>query len=241
MEKSYEVLLRVKYQELIRQIVSEVRQAACAIPVFRDSKNGCIRITIVPLTPIAEAWIGGELSDFELFDREHMGHPVHDICEREFVYPIFPGGSHTIQYECEDGHIEPVNCYGYSALKTAYASWKRRFDELTDNDTFPETLSDLEFRRQTEFFTEDNGWSMHRGSLWITANLDGEPFMRLYVCVSGAKSLEDEQCALFGLRKAIIFLSEIDQDARIVAALVERPEEKFAMECVPDFLSVQDT
>ena len=52
-----------------------------------------------------------------------------DICEREFIFKIDPRGSHTIQYVCEDGHTEPVNCYGYSALKTAWASWKRKFDD----------------------------------------------------------------------------------------------------------------
>lgn len=232
MEKSYEVLLRVKYQELIRQIVSGVRQAACAIPVFRDSKNGCIRITVVPLTPIAEAWIGGELSDFELFDREHMGHPVHDICEREFVYPIFPGGSHTIQYECEDGHIEPVNCYGYSALKTAYASRKLRWQ----NPNRP-----IEPGPASGYYTEDNGWSTHDGSVWVTVTLDGKSFLRLYVCVSGAKSTEDKYCAEVGMVAAVEFFKHMNRRVEIAEELQEHPEENFCTECVPDFLSVQDT
>lgn len=199
MMKDYSCLCNeVHYQGLVQTIKVAVRQSARTVPAFRDSKNGCIRITIVPLSALADAWLGGGLSDFGKVAEV----PINDVCEREFVYKIHPEGSHTIQYVCEDGHIEPVNCYGYSALKTAWASWKRRFEAAERENDLGETFADFQFRQHTQFFTEDNGWSMHEGSVWATVTLDGEEFCRLYVCTSGARSTEDEQCSLVGMAAA---------------------------------------
>lgn len=190
MEKNYNCLFEVHYQSLIQRIKIELRRAARAIPVFRDSKNGCIRITIVPLSTLADSWLGGGLSDFGEFPEVN----IHDVCEQEFVYPIFPGGSHTIQWQDpKDGHIEPVNCYGYSALKTAWAS-KVRGWQNTDRPLEPGPASG--------YYVEENGWSTHEGSVWATVTLDGVEFLRLYVCTSGAKAEEDQQCSLTGMRAA---------------------------------------
>lgn len=190
-------LLDLKYQDLLWRIVGAVRREAQTIPAFRDSHNGCIRITIVPLTQDADTWLGGGTSSFGEFPEVNIA----DVCEREFVYKIDPRGSHTIQYVCEDGHTEPVNCYGYSALKTAWASWKRKFDDAVRKG-LGETFSDFQFRQHTQFFTEDNGWSMHDGSVCTTVTLGGEDFCRLYVCTSGAKSSEDKECSLAGILEA---------------------------------------
>lgn len=196
MEKK-QSLLEMTYQSMIWRIVGAVRRKAQDIPAFRDSHNGCIRITIVPLSRDADEWLGG-LNDYRNF---HLSTEIVDICEREFVFKIDPRGSHTIQYVCDDGHTEPVNCYGYSALKTAWASWKRRFDEAVRKG-LGETFSDFQYRQHTQFFTEDNGWSMHDGSVYTTITLDGEDFVRLYVCTSGAKSSEDKECSLAGILEA---------------------------------------
>lgn len=195
-------LLEITYQNVVWRIVGAVRRKAQDIPVFRDSHNGCIRITIVPLSRDADEWLGGGLYDDScLYDYEcHAGAEI-DCCEREFVFKIDPRGSHTIQYVCEDGHTEPVNCYGYSALKTAWASWKRKFDEAVRKG-LGETFSDFQYRQHTQFFSEDNGWSMHDGSVYTTITLDGEDFVRLYVCTSGAKSSEDKECSLAGILEA---------------------------------------
>ncbi len=178
-------LLDLKYQDLLWRIVGAVRREARTIPLFRDSHNGCIRITIVPLTQDADIWLGGGTSDFGEFPEVNIA----DVCEREFVYKIDPRGSHTIQCVCEDGHTEPVNCYGYSALKTAWASWKRKMRKSSDEPYMG-------------YFTEDNGWSVHDGSVCTTVTLDGKDFCRLYVCTSGAKSSEDKQCSLAGILEA---------------------------------------
>lgn len=178
-------LLDLKYQDLLWRIVGAVRREARTIPLFRDSHNGCIRITIVPLTQDADIWLGGGTSDFGEFPEVNIA----DVCEREFVYKIDPRGSHTIQCVCEDGHTEPVNCYGYSALKTAWACWKRKMRKSSDEPYMG-------------CFTEDNGWSVHDGSVCTTVTLDGKDFCRLYVCTSGAKSSEDKQCSLAGILEA---------------------------------------
>ncbi len=190
-------LLGLTYQNLVHRIVGAVRRRAQSIPAFRDSHNGCIRITIVPLLRAADEWLG-EISNFSTW----LESDENDICEREFVFKIDPRGSHTIQYVCEDGHTEPVNCYGYSALKTAWASWKRKFDAVTRKGDLGETFSDFQYHQHTQFFTEDNGWSMHDGSVCTTIMLDGEDFCRLYVCTSGAKSSEDKECSLAGILEA---------------------------------------
>lgn len=204
MEKNYKSVLMDKnlsdygYQAMLWRIVGAVRRKAQTIPAFRDSHNGCIRITIVPLCRDADEWLDG-ISQFEpaLF-----GDDVNDICEREFVFKIDSRGSHTIQYTCEDGHTEPVNCYGYSALKTAWASWKRKFDAEVRKKDLGETFSDFQYRQHTQFFTEDNGWSMHDGSVYTTVYMGGVEFLRLYVCTSGAKSSEDKECSLAGIMEA---------------------------------------
>ena len=191
------------YQEFVWDIVKAVRERAATIPAFRDSHNGCIRITIVPLCKDADEWLGGGLYDDScIHDYECYAGAKIDFCEREFVFKIDPRGSHTIQYVCEDGHTEPVNCYGYSALKTAWASWKRKFDSEVREKDLGETFSDFQYRQHTQFFTEDNGWSMHSGSVYATILVAEADFMRLYVCTSGAQSDEDEQCSLYGMLAA---------------------------------------
>ena len=197
--KNYNGLFELKYQDLIWRIVEGTRRAARVIPEFRNNTNGCIRITIVPLSELADTWLGGGLSDFGVYREVN----ARDVCEREFVYKLFPEGSHTMQFQCEDGHVEPVNCYGYSALKVAYASWKRRFDEWVQQNNIPEEIEAHEFQKQTEYFVAENGYSLDKGVIYTTVKLDGEDFLRLYVTVSGAQLGEtDLQCAAAGLLAA---------------------------------------
>lgn len=105
MERNYICLFRpgVGYQRLVSEIRDGVRLAARTVPVFRDGKKGRIQITIAPLSPLAEKWLGGGLNDFR----------ADDIVERGFGYKIHPEGSRVGQCEnLESGH--DVNCYGRS-------------------------------------------------------------------------------------------------------------------------------
>ena len=43
---------------------------------------------------------------------------------------------------------------------------------------------------------------MHSGSVYATISVAEVDFIRLYVCTSGAKSDEDEQCSLYGMLAA---------------------------------------
>lgn len=175
--EEYKKVPSISYQELIRVIVDSVREKAATIPPFAQSHNGCIRIGLMPLNRWAEDWLCGGLSSEQ------------DTCLREFVYPIFPGGSHTIQWSSpQDGHVEPVNCYAYSALKVAGLMWRRQHG--LDNPTLPEQL---------QYLTEDNGWSQNKGALDSLVRVDREDFLWLYICVSGATSDEDRRCAFKGL------------------------------------------
>lgn len=196
--ESYNCLFSFKYQDLLHRIVNRIREKAQRVPAFRDSGNGCIRITMVPLSELADAWLGGGLSDFG----EFPGVNVADICEREFVFAIRPGGSHTIAWKSpDDGHAEPVNCYAYSAMKTAFAAWRRQFEARMTEAEVPADTWQERRDQETRYFTEDNGWSTHTGAVYTTLSLDGEDFMRVYVCTSGATEREDEDCSLAGLHE----------------------------------------
>lgn len=188
------------YQVFLWRIVGAVRRKAETIPTFRDSHNGCIRITIVPLCREAEVWLGDGLSDYA--DGQSDA-DVIDFCEREFVFKIDPRGSHTIQWtDPEDGHVEPVNCYGYSALKTAWASLRRNFEKPGYEGGLSKVLAEFSYREHPEFFATENGWSTHDGAVCATVTCDDKDFIRLYVCTSGAKSSEDKECSLAGMLAA---------------------------------------
>lgn len=48
---------------------------------------------------------------------------------------------------------------------------------------------------------------MHSGSVYATISVAEVDFIRLYVCTSGAKLDEDEQCSLYGMLAAQEYLS----------------------------------
>ncbi len=226
MEKTYTELLKIPYQNLVNRIVIGVRGKATTIDELAKSRCGAIRITMVPLSSLCEAWLGGKLSDFG----ERLEVNTHDVCEREFVYPLFPGGSHTMQYTCEDGHIEPVNCYAYSALKVAYASWKRKFDKWVDDNDIPENLADHEFHVQTQFFAADNGYSLDEGVVYTTTQLNDQEFLRLYVTVSGAQTGKvDMDCAVEGMRMGQEFFEKIDSNIEFEL------DEQLNFLCIPEY------
>lgn len=83
MEKS--CVLGISCQKFVRQVVDEVRRVADTYAEMKRNKNGCIRITMVPLSGLADEWLGGSEEDFN----------PQDVCEREFVFKINPEGKHT--------------------------------------------------------------------------------------------------------------------------------------------------
>lgn len=176
-----------KYTDLLKAIRKDVRKAAKLVEAFETSKNGSIRIRIEPLCKAAAAWLDGcSEKDVDL----------DDFGMREFVYKIHPLGSHTITWTDEaDGHSELVSCYSYSALKIAFLDFRQKYN--------PEVTPE-----QPGYFTEDNGWSPHRGPVSGIATYettDGSQIVdvfRLTVCVSGATSVEDEACAVAGINAA---------------------------------------
>lgn len=197
MEKTTK-LLDLSCQGLIRRIVRAVRKTARTIPVFRDSHDGCVRITIVPLSQEADVWLGGGMSDFG----ESPEVDTADICGQEFTYKIDPRGSYTIQYVCDDGHIEPVNCYGYSALKTGFALWKWQFERAERKGELGDTFADFSYHQHVQFCIEENGWSTQAGAVYTTITRGGEDFACLCICTSGAESSGDEACSLAGMLEA---------------------------------------
>lgn len=188
------------YQGLLWRIVGGARRKAETIPTFRDSRNGCIRICLIPLCRNADNWLG-ELSCYTYPPGVGV---VVDRCEREFVFNIDPSGSHVIQWQDPNivNHVEPVSCYAYSALKMAYAKWKHQLRLQLSRGEIAQEAYDQQFREQTKYFTEENGWSRHKGAVGMTVQLRDEDFMQVFVCVSGADSRDDHACALEGMLEA---------------------------------------
>lgn len=186
MGKNYNAIFKLDYRHMIGHGLSGARDEARGVPVFRDTGNGCIRITVVALSQLADAWLGKGLSECD------TDGTIIDLCEREYVQSITPRGSHTIDWhDPDDNHIELVNCYAYSALKTAYLARRVKHYPKTGQTSAPEM-------DKPEYMIAENGWATHSGSACIIVKLDGKDFLRLFVCVSGAKEDEDLSCALSG-------------------------------------------
>lgn len=187
-------LAELDYRCLLWRIVDEVRCSIQSLPERKRFTKGCIRIMMVPLCSEASEWIGGISRYYPAISGQE-----NDICEQEFVFAIVPGGSHTIQYVCDDGHTEPVDCYAYSALKIAYLSWKRKFNAKVADDNIPESLEHHEFQRQRQYRVPGNGYTDDPGAIYTTVSYEGSDFMRIYISVSGAQSgNDDESCAMMG-------------------------------------------
>lgn len=223
MEKNRIYLSNLRYQDLVNRIVSKARQAACAIPELRDSKNGCVRVTMKPLSSLAELWLGGGLSDF-------YSSP-NDICPREFPNKLNPEGSYTMQYVCEDGRVDPVDCYGYSALKVAYASWKREFDAWVKDNNISEAESARIYQIRSRQLTPDNGYTLDRGVVYATVKINGADFMEIYISVSGAQDgVVDESCAIAGMQGMRNFFTSEPGDSLLMdEAILELSPESTSM------------
>lgn len=226
MEKNFNCLFQVPYQSMVNRIKIAVRSRAATIEEFKMNRNGCIRIAMLPLSSLAGAWLDQGLSSFGV-------HPENkpDARMLEFPFKLFPEGSYTIQYVCEDGHTEPVNCYGYSALKIAYASWKCEFDKWVKEYSVSEELEAHEYQKQTQYFVAENGYSLDEGVSCSEILLDGKPFMRLFVAVSGAQTGEvDQECVLEGMRVGQDFLRDINSN------IMYDLDGELNFTCVPDFV-----
>lgn len=195
-ENLTEIFRSLSLKGLVSRVVRTVREAAEEIPAFRNSHNGCIRLTFVPLCLEADNWLGG------LSECDENG-KIIDVNEYEFVRKIYPDGSHTIQWvDPEDGHIELVNCYAYSALKTAYLSRLCRNGLTRSSD--PEA--------EAGYLVEENGWSTEKGATVTTVCYEDTELFRMYVCVSGAESEEDDQCSTSGMAKGQEVMTAIHDD-----------------------------
>ncbi len=242
MEKRYEALLQIKYQEMLQRIVNATRSRAQTVPKFRDSGNGCIRITIAPLSDLAESWLGGGLSDFS---EGFSGLKFNDVCEREWVFPIRPGGSHTILWtDPNDGHTEHINCYAFSAMKIAFMSWWRRRAQANDLKKFRKLVRKLaegDIPHDLKHFTAENGWAANLGVTCTTVKLDHKDFIRLYVCVSGADEEDDEACALAGMMTVEEFFStEVCRLTDAGCFKVGEDYLPFSFSVSPDFINLEE-
>lgn len=200
--------MKKEFRELQKQIRDAVRKAAQGIERFRETGNGAIRITAYPRCEEADEWFGG-LGEFR---------PMHqsvdtavlaggdnrpdDIPDYEVVFPIVSGGSPVINYDGEDGKKHKRNCYAFSAMKIAHCSLAQHMRVGLSSGA---DLSDPDA-------VEENGYGPYKGALCAMVNtiIDNDsadenstktlPFCGIYVCVSGALSWQDKECATAGIR-----------------------------------------
>lgn len=196
MERKY--FNSLSHIELVKQIVSAVQAAAAEVPKFADSHNGCIEVLMIPLNKEVDDWLGGA----SICD---AGGRIIEANEYGFTRKIHPQGTHTIEVTCKDGHVEPVNCFGYVHLKIAYAARKRA---LTAAGRAEELKKDAE----SGLYVEENGYSMDKGIVGLTVFIRGrdwkESLLRIWVGVSGASEEEDYACAMVGVQTAETILGE---------------------------------
>ncbi len=182
--------IQSSFREFIYDIVKAVQSGAARIS---DFDNGAIRIALNPLCEEANEWTGC----FNFGGSK---------CELEFVFPVKPGASHTRPAGWRGRDIGIVNCYGYSALKVAGASYARSHGQGNCSD-------DARFDAWPDDWTdEEHGLANGAGAVcyevqYVVLNIEdldnpspssfdsNKPFMRLSVCVSGADALEDKHCA----------------------------------------------
>jgi len=179
------------YPTLVKRIRDAVRKKAKDIPKFRDEGNGAIRILAYPGCKEADNWLGG-LSDFvnpcDPFAAESKKRD--DITDYEHTFAITPGGSRVIT-GIWDGVKQDVDCYAFSALKIAHCS---RAQDLGLG-----LLSGIDMNDPN--ITEENGYGPYSGALCVevmrkVSSTSSTNFCGIYVCVSGATSAEDLECAL---------------------------------------------
>lgn len=200
--------MKKAYLELVKQIRDAVRKKAQAIPIFRDSGNGCIRILAYPCCEAADSWLGG-LSNFES--------ETPDIVDYEHTFTITPKGSRVITVT-EDGVRQKVDTYAYSAMKIAHCSYSQ--------DEKGCLLSGV---IKGPYLNESNGYGPHLGALCVeitqSSHRPGEPcnFCGIYVCVSGASSKEDLECTFAAVRVIRDFFADEWDDGFFGVNVPESP------------------
>ena len=188
------------YLELVTQIRDAVRKKAQEVPVFKETGNGAIRILAYPLCQEADEWLGG-LSDFS--DPEEP-----DIVDYEHTFAISAGGSRVIEAFWSPNK-ERVDCYAVSAMKIAHCSHAQ--------DIGAGLVSGIDLG--DPYLTEDKGYGPYKGAVCVEVwklNQLAEPqeislyerYCGIYVCVSGADSGDDLECAKAGIEAICEFFSE---------------------------------
>lgn len=174
-----------QHKELVFAIRDAVREKAKEVPVFKETGNGAIRILFYPMTKAADNWLGG-FGEFNRKFNPNAGSGVgyNDIPDYEYTFAISPGGSRVIT-GVWDGVEQMVDTYAFSTLKIAHCS--RAQDEGAG------LCSGLELK--AENLTPDNGYGPYRGAICVEVKNGLADYCLVYVCVSGATSKEDEECA----------------------------------------------
>ncbi len=173
--------MRHPCQELVRDIIKAVCDEAEKIKRFKETKQGCLRLTFYPANAAANSWLGG----FPYADNY--------IPDLEITYPILPGGTRLAVFEETDAKTGKKNeviidTYTITAGKVAAVSYVQDDGVMLSGQV---NLPD---------FIMENGFAPWKGAVCTEVYArkpDGmfADYCGLYVSVSGAEAEEDLRCA----------------------------------------------
>ena len=171
-----------KWLDFLSFLFKVVRMKAIKLPRFRETRQGCIRVSVCPKCEEADNWLGGT--------SDRLG---GDFMTYEYTVPIISGGSYVAEFK-ENGKIVKVDTYSVTAMKIADCS---RAQSLNVG-----LFSGLPYDGRQDYDTE-NGYAEWLGAVCFRVRKRDEwdddklsDFCDIYVCVSGAEQEEDLQCAM---------------------------------------------
>ena len=182
-------------KNLVLQIRDTIREAAKTVPRFALG-NGAIRILFYPLCPEADQPLGG-MSTYS--------DSGNDITDYEYTFAIAPGRSRVIT-GVWDGVEQKVDCYAFSALKIAHCS------RVQDLGMGLKSGIDIGIPEAIE----ENGYGPYPGAICFEIKRGGTPYLYLFVCVSGADSIDDLKCAMSAVKIVKDYFSH-DANFEVVA------------------------
>ena len=192
-----------KAEELVEQVVAAVREEAKKIPWFNEQPNGAIMVGISPITKYASDWLltsGAKEVDFL---------PDGELCAT-FCAPINPEGGYEVTFP--DGDVVETKDYAFKKICHCWVALSNGFGYVSGLELpFP----DLD---------EEHDFGPYRGAIAFQVILDWNWFCRVFVCVSGAKEMEDEQCAAAAIPVVSSFFE--NAEGRYLVQKPEIPEEK---------------
>ena len=186
-------------EKLVDQIFAAIREEAKKIPWFNEQPNGTIMVCVAHKSSDAKDWL------LTSGPKDISFLPEGEVCAT-FYTPVTPGGDYVVTFL--DGDVVDTKDYALKKIWHCHVALKNGFGYV----------SGLELPLQG--LDEENGYGPYRGAIAFKVDSGFTNFCTVYVCVSGAKQMEDEQCAL----AAVPVVESFFEDFKDSCYHVEEPE-----------------